>query len=101
MGKESEGMAVNDEPVGAWAIINWADGENIPEFQPYFISFGQWIDIDENGMDVEPTHDSLGNRDDLVFYYCPMGEVEVQLLMKECGNDFTVVSYELEYVPNA
>lgn len=76
-------------PIGAWAIIQWKDTQDESEV---YISFGTW---DENHLDGE--YDSLGNRDDEVFFYCEGGEEELKSLVGNNGEDFVVLSYDIEY----
>jgi hypothetical protein len=76
-------------PIGAWAIIQWYDSGIEDEV---FISFGTWNE-NECGGEV----DSLGNRDDEVFFYCEDGEEELKSLVGNNGEDFNVLSYNIEY----
>jgi hypothetical protein len=76
-------------PIGAWAIIQWYDSGIEDEV---FISFGTW---NENELGGEV--DSLGNRDDEVFFYCEDGEEELKSLVGNNGEDFNVLSYNIEY----
>jgi hypothetical protein len=76
-------------PIGAWAIIQWYDSGIEDEV---FISFGTW---NENELGGE--FDSLGNRDDEVFFYCEDGEEELKSLVGNNGEDFNVLSYNIEY----
>ena len=76
-------------PIGAWAIIKWYDSGIESEV---FISFGTWHENEWGGE-----FDSLGNRDDEVFFYCEGGEEELKSLMGNSGEDFVVVSYDIDY----
>jgi hypothetical protein len=76
-------------PVGAWAIIQWYDSGI--EDERYF-SFGEW---DNNAWNGE--FDSLGNRDDEVFFYCEEGEEQLKTLIGNSGEDFVVLSYDIVY----
>lgn len=69
---------------GAWCAIKYHDEDNT--LSPVFFSFGEY---DE---DKDMVYDSLGHRDDLVFYYTTPDELP--LLMTEGGQDFQVLSVE-------
>jgi hypothetical protein len=69
---------------GAWCTIKYHDEDNT--LSPVFFSFGEY---DE---DKDMVYDSLGHRDDLVFYYTTPDELP--LLMTEGGHDFQVLSVE-------
>jgi hypothetical protein len=80
-------------PIGAWAIIQWKDTQDESEV---YISFGTWNENEWNGE-----YDSLGNRDDEVFFYCEDGEEELKSLVgnhvDNNGQDFVVLSYDIDY----
>ena len=76
-------------PIGAWAIIQWYDSGIEDEV---FISFGTWNENEWGGE-----FDSLGNKDDEVFFYCEDGEEELKSLVGNNGEDFNVLSYNIEY----
>ena len=74
---------------GAWCVIKYHD-EDQPLGQVFF-SFGEY------DPDKDEVYDTLGHRDDLVFYYTTPDELP--RLMTEGGHDFHVVSidgYEVE-----
>jgi hypothetical protein len=82
-------------PIGAWAIIQWKDTQDESEV---YISFGTWNSIgtwNENEWNGE--YDSLGNRDDEVFFYCEDGEEELKSLVGSGNEDFVVLSYDINY----
>jgi hypothetical protein len=76
-------------PIGAWAIIQWKDTQAEDEV---YISFGTWNENEWNGE-----YDSLGNRDDEVFFYCEDGEEELKSLVGSGNEDFVVLSYDIDY----
>jgi hypothetical protein len=76
-------------PIGAWAIIQWNDTQAEDEV---YISFGTWNENEWGGE-----FDSLGNRDDEVFFYCEGGEEELKSLVGNNGEDFNVLSYDIDY----
>jgi hypothetical protein len=76
-------------PIGAWAIIQWKDTQAEDEV---YISFGTWNENEWNGE-----YDSLGNRDDEVFFYCEDGEEELKSLVGNGNEDFVVLSYDIDY----
>jgi hypothetical protein len=74
---------------GAWCTIKYHDEDNT--LSPVFFSFGEY---DE---DKDMVYDSLGHRDDLVFFYT--SPEELPDLMTDWGQDFQVLSidgYEVE-----
>ena len=90
--KEKPAMSNNTKPVGAHCIIQWYDS-GIEEEQ--YISFGEY------DPEVNEDFDSLGQRDDSIFFYCEGGVDELKglmnLYMSTSHEDFVVKSYELEY----
>lgn len=76
-------------PIGAWAIIQWKDTQQEDEV---YISFGTWNENEWGGE-----FDSLGNRDDEVFFYCEDGEEELKALVGSSNEDFVVLSYDIDY----
>ena len=80
-------MSNNGAPMGAWAIIKWFDSG--VEDERYF-SFGSYDN------EISEDFDSLGQRDDRIFFYCEDGEEQLKGLMGNNGEDFIVVSYQLE-----
>lgn len=76
-------------PVGANVLIKWYSGGR----ESCYFSFGQY--------DEEKNEDEFGYPDDYIFYYCPMGEVEMAELTYDAthdtGSDFWVVEYELVF----
>lgn len=73
--------------MGAWAIIKWFDSG--VEDERYF-SFGSYDN------EISEDFDSFGQRDDRIFFYCEDGEEQLKGLMGNNGEDFIVVSYQLE-----
>jgi hypothetical protein len=69
---------------GAWCTIKYHDEDNT--LSPVFFSFGEY---DE---DKDMVYDSLGHRDDLVFFYT--SPEELPDLMTDWGQDFQVLSVE-------
>jgi hypothetical protein len=69
---------------GAWCSIKYHDEATI--LSPVFFSFGEY---DE---EKDPVHDTLGHRDDLVFYYTTPEELPT--LLVEGGHDFDVVAVD-------
>ncbi len=83
-------MSNNTKPVGAHCIIQWYDS-GIEEQQ--YISFGEY------DPEINEDFDSLGQRDDRIFFYCEDGEKQLKTLMAGMpfSEDFVVKAYELEY----
>jgi hypothetical protein len=75
---------------GAWCAIKYHDEDKT--LSPVFFSFGEY-DPDKNEV-----YDTLGHRDDLVFYYTTPDELP--RLMTEGGHDFQVLSVD-EYEVNS
>jgi hypothetical protein len=75
---------------GAWCAIKYHDEDKT--LSPVFFSFGEY------DPDKDEVYDTLGHRDDLVFYYTTPDELP--RLMAEGGHDFQVVSVD-EYEVNA
>ena len=69
---------------GAWCTIKYHDEDNT--LSPVFFSFGEY---DE---EKDMVYDSLGHRDDLVFFYT--SPEELPDLMTDEGEDFQVLSVE-------
>lgn len=69
---------------GAWCAIKYHDEDKV--LSPVFFSFGEY---DEQ---KDPVYDSLGHRDDLVFFYT--SPEELPDLMTDWGQDFQVLSVE-------
>lgn len=69
---------------GAWCTIKYHDEDNT--LSPVFFSFGEY----DEGKDM--VYDSLGHRDDLVFFYT--SPEELPDLMTDEGEDFQVLSVE-------
>jgi len=73
--------------IGALAKIVFTD-EPLAQHHRY-ISFSE---------EVFEGEDQFGIDDDNIFFYCPNGEEEIIGLMNpDSGEDFTVLSYELEW----
>lgn len=75
---------------GAWCTIKYHD--ETETLSPVFFSFGEY---DE---DTDPVFDSLGHRDDNVFFYCEPEELAE--MMHGEGGDFVIMSiddYEVEF----
>lgn len=88
-----DNSALKKTPIGAYANIEFDDGEQI---DGYYISFGTYRDDDysPNGE----IFDNFGVADSRIFYYAPEGESELIELMKpNKWNDFKILSYSLEY----
>jgi|688.fasta_scaffold1000481_2 hypothetical protein len=75
---------------GAWCTIKYHDETDT--LSPVFFSFGEY---DE---EKDPKYDSLGRRDDAVFFYTTPDELP--LLMTEDGEDFVVLSIDEYEVRN-
>lgn len=83
-------MTRSSTPIGATCEVKYYDDNDADSFSIWYISFGKWED--------DATHDSFDVNDELIAYYCEGGEEELKTLMvKKEGEDFWVVSYELEY----
>ena len=75
------------EAIGAWAAIQWKDDNQ--RLEPCYFSFGEW--------DEENNTDTYGVNDERIFFYAD-GAGSMQALMDWAnGEDFVVLSYELEY----
>jgi hypothetical protein len=69
---------------GAWCTIKYHDENDT--LSPVFFSFGEY------DPDKDEVCDSLGNRDDAVFFYTTPDELP--LLMAQEGEDFRVISVD-------
>lgn len=69
---------------GAWCTIRYCDENDV--LSPVFFSFGEY------DPEKDEVYDSLGHRDDLVFYYTTPDELPRLLI--EGGHDFSVVSVD-------
>ena len=75
-------------PIGAWAIIQWYDSGMEDEV---YISFGSYDN------EISEDFNSLGQRDDEIFFYCEGGEEELKGLVGSSNEDFIVLSYDIDY----
>lgn len=73
--------------IGAYCQIEWKDKPG--EVLNYYVSFGRWVD--------DETQDQFGVRDEEIFFFCPQGEEELKGLMGDSPEDFTVLSYEVQW----
>ena len=80
----NEQLPIPKNATGAWCSIKYCDeGEKMSSV---FFSFGQY------DPDKDEACDSLGHRDDGVFYYTTPDELPT--LLVENGHDFDVVSID-------
>ena len=90
--KEKPVMSEHKTAIGAHCIIQWYDS-GIEEEQ--YISF--W----EYDNEISEDFDSLGQRDDKIFFYCENGVEQLNGLMNTymsvSHEDFVVKSYQVEY----
>lgn len=74
--------------IGANCVIQWYDSG--VEDERYF-SFGSY------DSEISEELDSLGQRDDRIFFYCEAGEEQLKKMqLLGSGEEFVVKSYELE-----
>ena len=77
-------------PIGAECFISWKDNPE-KDYGSVYISFGEY--------DEENDCDTHGRPDDTVFFYVENEYELIEKMIKNNGEDFIVLSYELDYNP--